>query len=253
MNRLKINEVEQLLGLSKANIRFYEKQGLLCPERTENKYREYSDADIERLKTIVIFRKLGISVQDIGRILSGELPLQEAVQKNITVLESQNEQLEGSLNLSQQIVLEQEDTLDTDRYWDLIQKKEVQGERFADVVAEYWENVMKDHVYRRFGLDESMSTKVKVGMVILYCAIWALSRTFLWKEGTFFGNFIYWPLLIIFGSGLVFLIFWLGKRHPIIAFIINSILLIICCVVLGGVVLLLVYGVLRAIWNGIFV
>lgn len=101
MNRLKINEVEQLLGLSKANIRFYEKQGLLCPERTENKYREYSDADIERLKTIVIFRKLGISVQDIGRILSGELPLQEAVQKNITVLESQIEQLEGSLNLSQ--------------------------------------------------------------------------------------------------------------------------------------------------------
>ena len=182
VNRLKINEVEQLLGLSKANIRFYEKQGLLCPERTENKYREYSDADIERLKTIVIFRKLGISVQDIGRILSGELPLQKAVQKNITVLESQIEQLEGSLNLSQQIVLEQEDTLDTDRYWDLIQKKEVQGERFADVVAEYWENVMKDHVYRRFGLDESMSTKVKVGMVILYCAIWALSRTFLWKE-----------------------------------------------------------------------
>ena len=39
---MKINEVEQMLGISKANIRFYEKQNLLTPRRNENGYREYS-------------------------------------------------------------------------------------------------------------------------------------------------------------------------------------------------------------------
>lgn len=113
---MKINEVEQALGISKANIRFYEKQNLLSPKRTENKYRDYSQDDIDRLKTIVVFRKLGISVQDIKQILNGELKFQDAIQKNITELEDQIEELKGALELSQQIALEKSDSLDTKRY-----------------------------------------------------------------------------------------------------------------------------------------
>ena len=70
---MRINEAEELLGISKANIRFYEKQGLLTPQRGENRYRDYTDGDIDRLRQIVILRKLGISVQDIGKILGGSL------------------------------------------------------------------------------------------------------------------------------------------------------------------------------------
>ena len=33
---MKINEAEQLLGITKANIRFYEKEGLLTPSRNES-------------------------------------------------------------------------------------------------------------------------------------------------------------------------------------------------------------------------
>ena len=40
---MKINDVEKLLGITKANIRFYEKEGLLTPGRMENGYREYSE------------------------------------------------------------------------------------------------------------------------------------------------------------------------------------------------------------------
>lgn len=47
---MKINEAEELLGISKANIRFYEKQGLLTPGRSENRYRDYSGKDIDRLR-----------------------------------------------------------------------------------------------------------------------------------------------------------------------------------------------------------
>ncbi|MCI8839831.1 MAG: MerR family transcriptional regulator [Oscillospiraceae bacterium] len=44
---MKINQVEQLVGITKGNIRFYEKEGLLTPGRNnENGYRDYVCAQI---------------------------------------------------------------------------------------------------------------------------------------------------------------------------------------------------------------
>lgn len=247
---MKINEVEQLLGTSKANIRFYEKQGLLRPERTENRYRDYSQADVERLKTVIVLRKLGISVQNIGDILQGKMALQDAIRENITALETQIEQLEGALNLSRQIAREEAETLDTDRYWDMIQEKEAQGEKFADVVAEYWTGIMRPDITWKFGLDENASVKQIILRVLIVSLVYGLlgSR----KNGDFLINFLHWPIIILFVSVITFLIFWIGKRRPKITAVLNTILAIICVVALCGVLLLLVGGGLVALWNWIF-
>lgn len=69
---MKIQELENELNISRANIRFYEKEGLLNPKRKENGYRNYSDDDIAILKKIIIYRKLGISVADIKKFLTGK-------------------------------------------------------------------------------------------------------------------------------------------------------------------------------------
>lgn len=58
---MKINEVEKLLEIPKATIRFYEKEGLIIPQRNENSYREYSDEDVEILKKIIVLRKIWCS------------------------------------------------------------------------------------------------------------------------------------------------------------------------------------------------
>lgn len=47
---MKINEIEELLQISRANVRFYEKEGLLHPKRGDNGYRDYSEEDIACLK-----------------------------------------------------------------------------------------------------------------------------------------------------------------------------------------------------------
>ena len=41
-----IKEIETLSGLPRANIRYYESEGLISPKRAENGYREYSQADV---------------------------------------------------------------------------------------------------------------------------------------------------------------------------------------------------------------
>jgi len=65
---VKINQVEQLVGITKGNIRFYEKEGLLNPGRnSENGYREYSEADVVWLKKVRLLRMLDVPIEEILR------------------------------------------------------------------------------------------------------------------------------------------------------------------------------------------
>ena len=54
---MKIKQVEELVGITKKNIRFYEEQGLLQIERAENGYREYHQKDVIRLQEIKLLRR----------------------------------------------------------------------------------------------------------------------------------------------------------------------------------------------------
>ncbi len=63
---MKIKEIAKLVDISAANIRYYEKEGLLSPNRNEeNNYREYSEEDLIRLKDIKKLRLLGINISTI--------------------------------------------------------------------------------------------------------------------------------------------------------------------------------------------
>ena len=53
-----IKEIETLSGLPRANIRYYEPEGLIAPKRVENGYREYSQADAEVLLRVKLLRAL---------------------------------------------------------------------------------------------------------------------------------------------------------------------------------------------------
>ncbi|MCR5229198.1 MAG: MerR family transcriptional regulator, partial [Solobacterium sp.] len=50
---MKINQVEELTGITRKNIRFYEEEGLISPKRNPaNGYREYSLQDVDHLNRI---------------------------------------------------------------------------------------------------------------------------------------------------------------------------------------------------------
>ena len=53
-----IKEIETLSGLPRANIRYYESEGLITPKRAENGYREYSQADAEVLLRVKLLQAL---------------------------------------------------------------------------------------------------------------------------------------------------------------------------------------------------
>lgn len=67
-----INDISKELGLTKRAIKFYEEKGLLSVPKDENGYRNYSQEHIRMLKTISIYRKLGIGIADIQKIINHE-------------------------------------------------------------------------------------------------------------------------------------------------------------------------------------
>ena len=67
-----INDISKELGITKRAIKFYEEKGLISVPKDENGYRNYSQEHIRALKTISVYRKLGIGITDIRKIISNE-------------------------------------------------------------------------------------------------------------------------------------------------------------------------------------
>ena len=64
------SEIQKETGLTRKAIEYYEDKGLIHPQKSENGYRDYSTKDLEILKKVSIFRKLGMSISDIGQCIS---------------------------------------------------------------------------------------------------------------------------------------------------------------------------------------
>ncbi len=132
---MKIKQVEELVGITSKNIRFYENQGLLTPERAENGYREYHEQNIEALKKIKLLRKLGISVEEIRAVLNHSRSLEDCLEKHLAVLEKERENLSNMQRLSDAILQQRDsiDTLNTNEWLDEMEKLEKEGVDFVDV------------------------------------------------------------------------------------------------------------------------
>ena len=68
---MQLNEVIKEVGMTKRAVKYYEEKGLLSIKKDKNGYRDYTIEDVEALKKISIYRKLGISVNDIKKLLEG--------------------------------------------------------------------------------------------------------------------------------------------------------------------------------------
>lgn len=86
---MKIQELERMTGLERPSIRFYEKEGLLIPERLENGYRDYSEADAELLKKIKLLRRLGMSIEKIRALQQGSADLSAVITQQVSYHSSQ--------------------------------------------------------------------------------------------------------------------------------------------------------------------
>lgn len=103
-----IKEMESRTGMARANIRYYEAEGLICPERKENGYRVYSEADAEDLLKIKLLRALDVSIEALKEIQSGNRSLGDALQQTLADQERKQRQLERAREVTQRMLQEKE-------------------------------------------------------------------------------------------------------------------------------------------------
>lgn len=123
---MKIKQVEELVGITRKNIRFYEEQGLLNVERAENGYREYHTADIARLQEIKLFRKMDISIEEMRALFEKRKSLQVCLEQHLGELERRRE---GLVKMQEMCL----DTLNAENCLEEIEQMEKEGARFMDI------------------------------------------------------------------------------------------------------------------------
>ncbi|MFD1431343.1 MerR family transcriptional regulator [Lacticaseibacillus yichunensis] len=68
---MRIQEMAAKYGLTTYSLRFYERKGLLHPGRDSRGDRDYTQEDLAALDRIVLYRRAGLSVEQIQTIFAG--------------------------------------------------------------------------------------------------------------------------------------------------------------------------------------
>ena len=93
---LTVGQVAQQYGVTVRTLHHYDEIGLLTPsERTYAGYRVYGAADVERLATIVVYRRLGFGLDEIGELLDGSAPVVDHLRRQKAVVLERIGELNG--------------------------------------------------------------------------------------------------------------------------------------------------------------
>lgn len=122
-----IKEIEEITGMVRANIRYYESEGLVVPERNkENGYRIYSAQDADALLRIRLLRTLDVPLEEIKQLHSAQKQLREVLEGHLAALEERKGLLERSSDVSRLMLTDaaEFESLDALRYLRILEAGE---------------------------------------------------------------------------------------------------------------------------------
>ncbi len=168
---MKINQVEELVGITKKNIRFYEEQGLVSPGRDpSNGYREYSLADVDRLTKIRLLRQLDIPCEEIRKVIEGVTSLDRCLEDHMVRLDHRSRDL---LRMKEMCTIISEgagtfEEMKAGEYLEQMKALEKGGVHFMDVEK-------SDVSVRRKGSLLSAVVMIGVMLAVIVLLLWAQS------------------------------------------------------------------------------
>ena len=136
---MKINQVEELVGITKKNIRFYEEQELVAPNRNpENGYRDYDLNDVERLKKIKLLRMLDVSCEDIRKLISGSITMKDCMDRHSVELTHRQHDIDHMKEMCDLISSQNSEfeAINAGEYLERMNEQVKGGVRFMDVKKE---------------------------------------------------------------------------------------------------------------------
>lgn len=208
---MRISEVAEKTGLSISNIRFYEKKGLIGPDRDkDSKYRNYTEEDLALIKQILLFRKMDFSIETISHIINKKLTIETAIQNQITELEEKRDSIQSSIDLCKKIAGDgQYSSLDTDYYLSYVKEEEKKGRVFGqlndllDEVSDYYDYCFWNTPFAGFAMPGTRYGKalsVILLAVMLLMPLIVIGEDLIKEQGVSFGSVclavIWWGTMV---------------------------------------------------------
>ena len=89
-----ISVVAKMFSVHQQTVRMYEKEGLICPKRTEGNTRLFSEEDVDRLEKVIhLTHKMGVNLAGVQMILK----LQKKMERMQNDMNKLFEQIHGNL------------------------------------------------------------------------------------------------------------------------------------------------------------
>ena len=167
---MRIQELEKLVDADRATIRYYEKEGLIVPVRSENGYRDYTEENAQELMRILLLRKLGMSIYTISSLQKGSASFAEALDSQIRQLTQQIEEQKRARALCEVIRSDgvSYEDLDAAHYFKLL--SQMQSDKPAGSIRGFRESLPREcHPWRRFfarWVDLSLASLIVSFMIV---------------------------------------------------------------------------------------
>jgi DNA-binding transcriptional MerR regulator len=139
-NTYSVSQLSRMAHVTVRTLHHYDEIGLLRPsQRAPNGYRQYTDADVQRLQQILVFKELGFTLEAIQSLID------EPAADRRTALLAQRELLKGELRKTSAViraientlsVLEEGGTMSNDKMFDGFD--EFEHARYAEEAQERW-------------------------------------------------------------------------------------------------------------------
>lgn len=173
-----LNEIVQEVGMTKRAVKYYEEKGLLSIKKDDNGYRNYTQEDVESLKKICVYRKLGISVEDIKKLLEGndKTLLAKIYEKKLQEKECQESELEALKDFIE--------NGDTDKANELLEYETIENAISSLLPGKDWSDYLVSH-FKPF-LNVRIKTpeqKQALQNILEYCDETTLKTPFLMRLG----------------------------------------------------------------------
>lgn len=182
----------------------------------------------------MVFRKIGVSIGDIKKLMNGEIELRDSLNNSEENLIAQIDELNSALELLKDMKKSETDfaSVDENYYFDKITHSEKSGGRFIDLSKDYLEfeksiliNML--HFTGMKAIDKKFGTVGVLIGVIAICTVCGFAAHFIFSSTTFWNGFFY-PLHLFLRASIVATpIYIISKKNPKAARIIANVLAVV--------------------------
>lgn len=156
-----VKELARLTGLTPRTLRYYDSIGLLCPRRgSENDYRLYGPEEVDRLQQILLYRNMGLPLEEIRHLLDApEFDREAALREHLQRLRERRREVDALIRTVQSTLSEIEGgTIMTDEKKFEGMKRQVIEENEAaygkELREKYGDETVEAHMARLSGMSQ---------------------------------------------------------------------------------------------------